>query len=59
VGFGDVVKKRKIRERLSNAQRAFRDAMRDILESEGWFEVDVAEPRSFRFTPPHSPTATA
>ena len=50
--------KRKPEPRPSADTRAFRDAMRDILESEGWFEVDVAEPRSFRFHP-QQPTATA
>jgi hypothetical protein len=30
--------------RPSHAERAFRDAVRDILESEGWFEVEVEDP---------------
>jgi hypothetical protein len=54
-----MMRKRRIHERVSAAQRAFRDAVRDILESEGWFEIEVAEPRPFRFTPPLQPTATA
>jgi hypothetical protein len=53
------MRKRKIHERVSAAQRAFRDAVRDILESEGWFEIEVSEPRRFRFFPPMHPTATA
>jgi len=33
------------RPRLNSSERAFRDAMRDILAAEGWFELDV-EPAS-------------
>jgi len=52
-------RRRRIVERADAARRAFRDAVRDILESEGWFELDVAEPRPVRFTLPLLPTAHA
>jgi hypothetical protein len=50
---------RKRTRREATALRAFRDAMRDILEAEGWFEMSLApEPRrDHRWLT--APTATA
>jgi hypothetical protein len=53
-----VKRRRDDRDPPAAAERAFRDAVRDILESEGWFELDVEEPRRFRYIP-FDPMATA
>jgi hypothetical protein len=41
-------RRKRARERVSAATRAFRDAMRDIIAEEGWFEIELADGDDWR-----------